>query len=117
MKVRRTKASVVLIDCSSAAGKDDCEIAVKEQLSAKGGFPGPVPVVRSGCVSSVHDVAEAHALGASGVLLSMSEGAAEDMIKACHGISALYLCENRFSLCFAASFSLPLASAPGFINV
>ncbi len=48
MKVRRSKAAALLIDCSSAAGKADCEEAVKEQLTAKGGFPGPVPVVRSG---------------------------------------------------------------------
>jgi len=83
MKVRRSKASVLLVDCSTAAGKADCEEAVKEQQTAKGGFPGPMPVVRSGSMSSVDDIAEAKALGVEGVLLSMSEDAAEDMIAAC----------------------------------
>lgn len=83
MKVRRSKASVLLVDCSTAAGKTDCEEAVKEQQTAKGGFPGPVPVVRSGSISSVDEIAEAKALGVEGVLLCMSESAAEDMIAAC----------------------------------
>jgi indole-3-glycerol phosphate synthase len=83
MKVRRSKAAALLIDCSSAAGKADCEEAVKEQLTAKGGFPGPVPVVRSGSVTSVNHIAEAKALGVDAVLLSMSEPNAQDMLKAC----------------------------------
>jgi phosphoribosylformimino-5-aminoimidazole carboxamide ribonucleotide (ProFAR) isomerase len=89
MKLRRNKVAVLLVDCSSAAGKEDCEIAVKEQLTAKGGFPGPMPVVRSGSITTVEDIAEAHALGASGVLLSMSEGAADEMLKACQGNTML----------------------------
>lgn len=85
MKVRRSKAAVLLIDCSSHAGKGDCEIAVQEQLTAKGSFPGPVPIVRSGSITTIEDIAEANALGASGVLLSMGESAADEMIKACQG--------------------------------
>ena len=80
MKLRRGKAAAILVDCSTAAGKDDCEIMVKEQQSAKGSFPGPLPVVRSGAVASKDDIAEAKAMGVNGVLLSSCD---EALIKAC----------------------------------
>lgn len=83
LKVRRAKAGVVLVDCSTHAGKADCEVVVKEQLTAKGQFPGPVPVVRSGPVMAVQDVAEAKAMGCEGVVLSMKEPSADALIQAC----------------------------------
>ena len=83
LKVRRAKAGVVLVDCSTHAGKADCEVVVKEQLTAKGQFPGPAPVVRSGPVVAVHDVAEAKAMGCEGVVLSMKEPGADALIQAC----------------------------------
>jgi hypothetical protein len=88
MKMRRSKVGVVLVDCSTGGGMEDCEMMVKEQLTAKGSFPGPVPVVRSGTVSSVRHIAEAQAMGVSGVLLSECD---EELIKACNllGIEAI----------------------------
>ena len=87
LKVRRNKVAVILVDCSTPAGKDDCEIVAKEQQTAKGSFPGPVPIIRSGDVNSVEHVAEAKALGCEGVMLSMREAAAHDLINACNGVA------------------------------
>ena len=57
------------VDTSTPLGLGDCADFLQEQASAKGSFPGPVPVVSSGASTTRH-VAEAKAVGCQGASLS-----------------------------------------------
>eukprot|EP00286_Rhodomonas_abbreviata_P008736 CAMPEP_0181332988 /NCGR_PEP_ID=MMETSP1101-20121128/25411_1 /TAXON_ID=46948 /ORGANISM="Rhodomonas abbreviata, Strain Caron Lab Isolate" /LENGTH=372 /DNA_ID=CAMNT_0023442717 /DNA_START=9 /DNA_END=1127 /DNA_ORIENTATION=- len=87
LTLRRNKAAVLLVDCSLPPGLSDLENFAKEQASAKGNFPGPLPIVRSGTVTDVTQVAEAKAAGADGITVDMSHEAASSLIAAALSLS------------------------------
>jgi indole-3-glycerol phosphate synthase len=81
-KLRELKLDVLFADVSSQLGLTDCQSFIREQTTAKGGFPGPVPVVATG-VTSAMGVAEAKAAGCQGALVSYAVDGADDLVKAC----------------------------------
>ncbi|EKX47482.1 hypothetical protein GUITHDRAFT_137633 [Guillardia theta CCMP2712] len=97
LKMRREKAGAIFVNADSKSGLQDCEKFVEEQLSAKGSFPGPLPVVRTGEVTSSRQVAEAKAAGVEGVLVPMSSASLEEVKKACSalGIEVLTLVRSK----------------------
>jgi indole-3-glycerol phosphate synthase len=58
------------VSTSSADGPDLLRSIAKEQQTAKGKFPGPVPIVMRERVVDVAQIAMAAGLGASGITLS-----------------------------------------------
>lgn len=69
------------VDTSTPQGLSDGADFVQEQASAKGSFPGPVPIVASGATTTRH-VAEAKAIGCQGVMVSCSNGDGDQLIRA-----------------------------------
>jgi hypothetical protein len=79
--LREKKLDTLFVDTTTPCGLDDCARFVQEQASAKGGFPGPVPIISTGA-KTVLQVAEAKALGCQGVMVAYSNGNGDELVKA-----------------------------------
>ncbi|EKX42636.1 hypothetical protein GUITHDRAFT_111316 [Guillardia theta CCMP2712] len=86
-EIRRSKVALLVVDTAVANGDQDFEGFVKEQQTAKGKFPGPVPLVWRGAIETIEDIAKAKAAGADGVSFaasSLGEEKTAVMVNACH---------------------------------
>ena len=87
VKLRELKLDVLFCNIATKWGLDDCASFVAEQASAKGSFPGPVPVVATG-ITSKTGVAEAAALGCKAALVSYEDvDDADALVQACLTLS------------------------------
>lgn len=68
-EARRSKAAVIVINAGIEFGDEDVAKFVKEQNSAKGNFPGPVPIVYRGVDVTKDTVLKAKELGVDGLAL------------------------------------------------
>jgi len=111
--LRRNKAAALLVDCTHQTGLADLEAFVTEQATAKGNFPGPVPVIRSGSVTEVAHVAEAKAAGADGVMVDMTADDAPLLLAASSalGIEAVAVVANEDHVAAAAGAGCKLICA------
>ena len=93
------KAGMLMLDSmdgSDEATAEDIAKFVKEQQTAKGKFPGPVPVVWRKNMQTVEDVALAKAIGCSGVTLvadQLDDQQMAQLVQACHALKMEALVE------------------------
>jgi hypothetical protein len=81
VRLRESKLDALFVDTTTPCGLDDCARFVQEQNTAKGSFPGPVPVISTGATTVLH-VAEAKALGCQGIMIAYSSGNGDELVKA-----------------------------------
>ena len=93
------KAGMLMMDSmdgSDEAAAEDIAKFVKEQQTAKGKFPGPLPVVWRKNMQTVEDVALAKAIGCSGVTLvadQLDDQQMAQLVQACHALKMEVLAE------------------------
>jgi len=119
VKIRESKLDVLFIDTTTPLGLDDCASFVQEQASARGSFPGPVPIVSTGASTTKH-IAEAKALGCHGVMIGFSGGNGEELVKAALSLSleavALVSTEAEVEAAVAAGATI-VCTAPASADV
>lgn len=119
VKLRESKLDVLLVDTTTPIGWDDCHSFVQEQASAKGGFPGPVPIIASTATTPDH-IAEAKALGCQGVMVSYAGGKGDELVKGALSLAlepiALVATEAEVAAAVAAGAKI-LCTAPASADV
>ncbi|KAJ1449303.1 hypothetical protein M885DRAFT_449292 [Pelagophyceae sp. CCMP2097] len=96
-EVRNSGASVLALNMDKQSGGatlDDFAVALKEQQTAKGNFPGPLPLVWADVVVDEVQLAQAYVAGAHGVTLTLDALGAERCKKLRDDAEQLYGLES-----------------------